>query len=137
MQKPDFKTLLQGAGFKATLGRIALLEALWHTQKPLAVPALTKSVGRKMNQVTLYRALEALASAGISRRVDLGHAHAHYEFEKSHHHHIICTDCGRVEDITNVNVEKELEKLSHSSKQFNSIYSHNLEFFGSCKSCTK
>jgi Fe2+ or Zn2+ uptake regulation protein len=97
---------------------------------------LAKKLKKSLDEATVYRALEALASSGIIRRVDLGHSHAHYEFEKSHHHHIVCTDCGVVEDIEVISVEKELEKMTGSSKQFKSIYSHNLEFFGSCKSCS-
>lgn len=131
MKKPDFKALLQEAGYKATLGRLALLELLWGEEKPLAVHSIEKKLKGKMNEVTLYRALEALAEKGVIRRVDLGHGHAHYELEKKHHHHLVCTDCGVVEDVNVCPLP-----LVENSKKFKSIYSHNLEFFGVCRSCS-
>src|ERR1700722_17768992 len=102
MQKPAIETLLRERGFKATAGRIALLEALWAASAPLSVQAIAQILKKEkasIDEATLYRALEALAGAGIVRRIDLGHSHAHYEFEKKHHHHLVCTDCGVVEDV--------------------------------------
>ena len=135
MQRPDFTVLLREKKFKATPGRVELLTTLWEQAKPISVFALAKKLEKSMDEATVYRALEALASSGIIRRVDLGHGHTHYEFEKSHHHHIVCMDCGVVEDITDDAVEKQLTKMTGGSKRFKSIYSHNIEFFGSCNSC--
>jgi Fe2+ or Zn2+ uptake regulation protein len=91
------------------------------------------------NQTTVYRALEALAETGAVLRVDLGHAHAHYEVarKKDHHHHIICKSCGKIEDIE-VCGPRELEStVLKKSKKFSIIKSHALEFFGVCNICVK
>lgn len=133
--KPDIKEVLKKAGFKATPGRLALLELLWAEQKPLAVEAIAAKMEGEINEVTLYRALEAFAAKGIIRRVDLGHSHAHYEMEKSHHHHLVCTSCGVVEDVDVCAVPKVESHVLKASSRFKSIYSHNLEFFGSCVRC--
>jgi Fur family ferric uptake transcriptional regulator len=132
MEKPDFKAQLKDAGFKATPRRIELLELLWKEKEPLAVGMLAAKLKGEMNEVTLYRALEVFADAGLIRRVDLGHGHGHYEMEKKHHHHVVCTDCGTIEDVTVC----PLPALEKSSRRFKSIYSHNVEFFGLCKECS-
>src|ERR1700761_5621683 len=98
---------------------------------PLSVERIGKKLKGEANEVTLYRALEALADKQIIRRVDLGHGHAHYEMEKHHHHHLICTDCGTVEDVA-ICPLPQLER----SKKFASIYSHSVEFFGLCLHCS-
>ena len=56
-------------------------------------------VGESTRLRLFVSALEALANKNIIRRVDLGHSHTHYEMEKKHHHHVVCTDCGDVEDV--------------------------------------
>ncbi len=136
MEKPDFKGALKEAGFKATPGRLQLLEVLWKESKPLTVIEIQKRLHNNLNEVTLYRALEAFAKAGLVRRADFGHDHAHYELAigKPHHDHIVCTDCGRVDDIEDRALERAVERASKGSREF-TIYSHNLEFFGLCKKC--
>ena len=101
MPKADRAELLRSAGLRATPGRLSLLEVLDKEPKPVTVQQLEKRMKGALNHVTLYRALEALTSAGIVARVDLGHDHAHYELVagKPHHHHAICRDCGLIEDI--------------------------------------
>ena len=134
--KPTYKEALKVAGFKATPKRLELLEALARVEEPLTVLAIQKLLRNKMNEVTLYRALEAFAAAGLVRRVDLNHDHAHYELAmgREHHDHAVCTNCGVVEDIKGCALEP-LEKKALVQSNFRSIYSHNLEFFGLCKQC--
>lgn len=141
VEKPDFKALLKGAGFKATPGRLQLLELLARTDLPLSVIKIQKHLGKvgkkKLNEVTLYRALEAFAQAGLVRRIDLNHDHAHYELVagREHHDHVVCTRCGIVEDVEGCTMVP-LEKKALVQSKFAGIYSHNLEFFGLCRTCS-
>ena len=70
---------LRAAGFRATFGRVKLLELLAKNQRPLRVETIAKAMGKHMDQANAYRALEAFAERGLVRRVDLGHPHTHYE----------------------------------------------------------
>jgi Fe2+ or Zn2+ uptake regulation protein len=137
MKKPDFSDLLRRNGLKATHGRIALLEALWREAKPVSAPRLARMLVRDMNEVSLYRTLEKLVAADVITRTALGSALAHYEFEKKHHHHLVCTKCESVEDVA-LCVPPLLEKkvLAHS-RAFERISSHSLEFFGVCRACAR
>lgn len=91
-----FAEALRDKGFRATYGRVALLEALGAAGKPLAVEALAERVAGKLDLTNTYRALEALAEAGLVARIDLGHRHTHYELAAlaPHHHHFVCEGCG-------------------------------------------
>ncbi len=132
----DLKALLHSSGFKVTPKRLKLLELLQIESKPLTVLEIQKKLRNVPDTVTLYRALEAFVSKGIIRRVDLGHSHAHYEFATgSHHHHLVCTNCARVEDVAvclGPSVEK---KVLAQSAHFKNINQHALEFFGLCRAC--
>lgn len=134
-----FKELLRGANQRATPGRIALLETLEKSTRPLSTRGIAEKLPRSLDQATLYRALEALTGAGIVRRVDFQHDHAHYELAsgKTHHHHLICEKCDTVEDIEECSAEKLGAMLLKKSKKFGSIKNHSLEFYGICNSCIK
>ena len=88
----DFKTLLRSRGFRATPGRVALLRTLWSAKRPLTVDEIGRWLD--LNVVTLYRALNDIAQAGLLLRGSgVGDA-MHFSYPKNHHHHMICTDCG-------------------------------------------
>ena len=132
--------LLKEAGFKATPGRIALVTLLSETREPLTVTAIQEklsALSTPLNTVTLYRALEGLVDRGLVRKVDFQHPHAHYELVvgKKHHHHMVCNNCGDIEDIETCEPRAVEKSALKHSKKFASIKTHSLEFFGTCKKC--
>ncbi len=132
-----FAELLRVAGFKATRQRLMLLNVLSKEDRPLTVSEIKERL-MEVDQVTIYRALEAMADKNIVRKVDTKHAYTHYELvaTKKHHHHAICVVCGKIEDVElclPTTLEREVEK---SLKNFSSISGHSLEFIGRCKQCT-
>jgi Fe2+ or Zn2+ uptake regulation protein len=136
----DFALLLRESGHKATPGRLSLLQVLAKASRPLTIPEIAAAIeaaGGSLNQATLYRALEALLDVDIVRRVDMQHAHAHYELTASaqHHHHLICKSCGHIEDVERCDIHEIEHTVLKKSKFFASIQSHSLEFFGYCKKC--
>lgn len=135
--KPDdvFALMLQNAGFRITSGRLELLRVLASAKKPLSVATVVKALNKKADQATVYRALEDLANKGVINRVDLRHGHAHFEFvpKEKHHHHLVCTSCGALEDMK---CPVRIPKTSVHSKKFKDIRDHSAEFFSLCNSCT-
>lgn len=131
--------LLQNAGLRVTNGRRALLRVLAEEKIPLSVERIRARMKPLPDKVTLYRSLEALVEAGIARRIDLGHAHAHYELAegRAHHHHLVCQRCGIVEDIKNCSANALQKTSLKKSKLFASVQDHSLELFGVCKACAK
>lgn len=128
--------MLRDKGFRSTEGRLALLGFLKTTDKPSSVPEITARLGKNLDEVNVYRALEALTRAKILARSDVRRGGAHYEFIHGHHHHIVCNTCGHTEDIENCDNEKmETKALKRSS--FAAIDTHALEFFGTCTPCAK
>jgi Fur family ferric uptake transcriptional regulator len=140
MQKTaDTSSLLRSAGLRATPGRIRILAALARLDAPASIPHLKKNLGKNgPDDVTLYRALDALAAAGIVVRADLQHGHAHYELAagRKHHHHVVCKNCGRVEDIEVTHAAQPEREALRRTKGFASIDAYALEFFGVCIQCS-
>ena len=132
-----FALLLRESGYKATPGRLSLLQVLAKADFPLTPQEIVEELGGKINQATIYRALESLVEVGVVRRTDMQHAHAHYELSTGakHHHHLICKTCGRVEDVERCDVSEIERTVLKKSKLFAMIQDHSLEFFGRCKKC--
>lgn len=133
---PVFIQLLRDVGLKVTPARLRLLDVLSKNDRPLTVTEIAAKLP-DVNQVTIYRALVALGEVGIVRRVDVQFAYTHYELvaTKKHHHHAICSMCGRIEDV-DACLPRSLEKeVLGKLKDFSSLTSHSLEFIGRCNTC--
>jgi len=57
-----------------------------------------------------------------------------YEISGPHHHHLICLNCDRIEEVVLKNDLAKEEKRLAKNNNFK-ILKHSLEFFGSCKNC--
>ena len=129
---------LKQGGFKVTKSRLAVLRVLAATKQPLSVQTIIKRLsGSDADQATVYRMLTALTEANILRRIDFEHGHAHYElFDDQDHHHVVCTNCHRIEDVRDCNVSSMADQILKQSK-FAEINRHSLEFFGLCQECKR
>lgn len=129
------QALLRDHGFYSTEGRLQLLSFLKKAAAPVSVPEAAKRIGKNLVDANVYRALEALTKAGVLVRSDVRRGGAHYEYPHSHHHHIVCSDCGHTEEVEDC-ADKSLEKkVLRNSDSFAAVRTHALEFFGQCKNC--
>jgi Fe2+ or Zn2+ uptake regulation protein len=138
-KEKEYAELLRGAGMRATPGKIQLLSVLEKEPKPLTVYEIEDKLGGTMNQVTVYRSLDALYKAQIVKRVNLEHDHAHFELAagREHHHHAVCRNCGYIENIEIPHATKPEQEAMKQTKGFAMLDSYSLEFFGMCKKCYK
>ncbi len=121
---------------RKTPARTAIFEYLERAKTPVDVSDILeylRSKNLKTNKVTVYRNLESLYNKGFLEKFEFGEGKSRYEVKKEHHHHLICTNCGRVEDVSG----EYLKDLETNIKKENGflVKSHSLEFFGLCKNC--
>ncbi len=139
MQAGDNKMIvekiLQKSGLKKTKGRVQILGLLVNANKPLSIEEIECLVGTDVHFVTLYRMLHQFAKSGIVYQTDLRKGKVHYELQKKHHHHIVCSICGVQEDVP-MCMDALQASVASRSKKFNAIDNHVLEFFGVCKKCS-
>lgn len=89
---------------RLTTHRKEILELLQRTPDTLTASDIHTKLPH-INLVTIYRALEYLATASAVKKVHLGSDEAHYEVQATPHHHAICTECGKVIHFTTNNTE--------------------------------
>ena len=95
-----------------------------------ALAARVRGVGR----ATVFRTLKLLVDEGVVCRVLLDDGHLHYRLSRSaHHHHLVCTQCGAIEDFTTCDVAEVIDDLSRRTGY--EIESHWLELYGRCSRC--
>lgn len=105
-------------------------------QKPQTVLEIFTSVRSKkksIDKVTIYRILVHFRELGIVNEIHLGDREIRYELKHDkHHHHLVCENCGSIDDV----LLREDILLSEVQKQSSfKVKKHTLEFFGLCKNC--
>jgi Fe2+ or Zn2+ uptake regulation protein len=132
---------LRGDGLRYTASRRAVVDVLARTDRPLTIPEILDAEP-SLAQSSAYRNLTELIGAGVVHRIVSGDEYSHFELAEdltSHHHHLVCTSCGRVTDVT---LSDELESsLDHAlaqvagSQGFTAEH-HRLDVLGRCAACT-
>jgi len=133
------RALLAEHGYRVTEGRVELLTLLRNSLEPLTASEIHLRMNHSIDKATLYRALEDFVVSKIVAKVNLQDGVAYYELLHldHHHHHIVCENCGKIEDIESCDQVSLQKKVLRSSKHFKIVNSHSLEFFGLCHACCK
>ncbi len=93
---------LAGAGVRYTKGRRLVVRALGRAGGPRSAAELHERLRPGVPLSSLYRTLTVLAEAGVLARSHDGNGVALFELAewlRGHHHHLVCVECGRVEDV--------------------------------------
>lgn len=137
--KQDAVEPIRKAGLRATKPRTLLLSYLRKLKRPQTVIEIAGGLKRSIDQVTVYRTIESFKKAGLVRELELGQGRPQYELadERNHHHHVVCTNCDKVQDFTGCDSDKLAGKALKQVKGFAEITGHSAEFFGLCNSCVR
>jgi len=130
---------LREVSLKATPTRVAVMQCLESTKQPVDVQTIINYLKQKhvdTDPATIFRMMHDFLQKGITRQIQLNEGKARYELSnKRHHHHLICTNCGRIEEVEG-DFLKQMEEEVYKDKQFR-VKDHSLEFFGLCADCQK
>ena len=129
---------LRRHGYKITPQRRTVINAIVQSHEHLTPAAIYKKVSRKdpgIGLVTIYRTLEILAGLGLICEMHAGGNCRSYLVRRpaEHHHHLICSDCGRVVDFTACDLTGLERRLSEETSF--KINGHLLEFLRQCGKC--
>ncbi len=124
---------LELRGHRITSSRRRVLDAVLAQQAHFTVDDLLHTT-RKVGRATVFRTMKILLDLNIVCRVMMDDGALHYRLSTGrHHHHLVCTNCGRVEDFSNCDVNSLVRDLQ-SATQYE-IEAHWLEVYGRCQSC--
>jgi Fur family peroxide stress response transcriptional regulator len=132
----DLREALDAAGHRYTPQRAAVFRYLRQvTHHPTADEIFTavRNEIPDISLATVYKALEALVSAGLARKVTLGDGPARYDGRTDAHDHFRCLGCGAVVDLDHCRDPewaRQLERLAGFE-----VVDVHLEVVGYCPAC--
>ena len=131
---------LRAAGLKVTLPRVKILQILeGSATKHLSAEDVYKALleaDEDVGLATVYRVLTQFESAGLVMRHHFEGGHSVFELTSvEHHDHIVCNECGTVEEFYDDLIEEQQEKIA--KKYGFKITDHNMYLYGICKKCQK
>lgn len=127
---------LKNAGLKATLPRLKIL-SLFETSEVRHLTAedvyrmLLQQGDADIGLATIYRVLTQFEQAGLLIRHHFESGKAVFELNQGgHHDHLVCMQCGRVEEFYDAEIEKRQERIARE-RGF-SIHEHSLYIYADC-----
>ncbi|AKG04367.1 MULTISPECIES: ferric iron uptake transcriptional regulator [Salimicrobium] len=135
------KKQLHSQSYKLTPQREATVRVLLENEADHLsaedVYLLVKEKAPEIGLATVYRTLELLSELKVVDKINFGDGVSRYDLRKEgaehFHHHLVCTECGSVEEIEEDLLE-EVEKVVESDWKFQ-VKDHRLTFHGICKVC--
>ena len=126
---------LKNTGLKATLPRLKILEIFQAgKQRHMTAEDVFRVLLNDRSDVglaTVYRVLTQFEQAGLLNRSNFESGKAVYELnEGQHHDHLVCLDCGKVEEFHDADIERRQHEVA-KAKGF-SIADHSLSIYANC-----
>lgn len=127
---------LKNIGLKATLPRLKILEIFQNsTIRHLTAEDVYRHLLHEeldIGLATVYRVLTQFEQAGLLSRSNFESGKAVFELnEGSHHDHLVCMDCGLVEEFYDAEIERR-QQLIAKQRGFE-LHEHALSLYGTCR----
>lgn len=137
MGNPPIIAVLNRAGYRLTEPRRSLAALIANrdghfTATELLSEARAKRLG--VGRATIFRTLEVLEGLGAVERLDLPSGeHTYVVCEPAHHHHVVCSRCGRSCEIDDAGLRSVVREVARRTGY--RVDEHRLELFGLCPAC--
>jgi Fur family ferric uptake transcriptional regulator len=138
IREKELEALLKKHGHKITQTRLLVLDIFSKNKSPLSAEQVQAKATKitKVDSVTIYRSLASFEKSGILKKVNLLTGTIFFERADDHHHHVVCTECGHIEDFKDCSIGGMIKKVLQSSPNFSTIKDHSVELFGVCNICS-
>ncbi|CCD28916.1 Ferric uptake regulator [Candidatus Glomeribacter gigasporarum BEG34] len=127
---------LKSSGLKATLPRLKILEIFQHSEiRHLSAEDVYRALLNEKLDIglaTVYRVLTQFEQAGLLARQHFESGKSVFELnEGSHHDHLVCINCGQVEEFYDAEIEQRQQNIA-KSRGF-ALHDHSLALYGACR----
>lgn len=125
------------AGYRLTEPRRALAQLIADRTGHFAASDLVREARARrlrIGRATIFRTLEVLSELGVVERLDLPTGeHAYVGCAPTHHHHVVCSNCGRTAEIADAGLRNVVREVARQTGF--RVEDHRLELFGLCPAC--
>ncbi|MHB8574206.1 MAG: Fur family transcriptional regulator [Dehalococcoidia bacterium] len=124
---------LEERGYRVTSPRLAVLAAVADAGDLFSADEVAHRLPR-VGRATIFRTLKLLVALDVLCRVLLDDGSLRYRWSRhGHHHHLVCNDCGAVQDFTACDVAELVKELTLRANF--TVEGHWLEVYGRCSAC--
>lgn len=136
----SIKAKVKLTGIKLTKQREAICQVFFAAVGHLSAEDIlhkARALDPQVSLATVYRTLKILQENGLVTSHNFQDDQALFEprFDDEHHDHLICTECGKIVEFMNLEMEKL--QLSIAKAHGFSITDHKMEIYGLCDICQK
>ena len=129
---------LRQVGLKVTLPRLKILHVLEQAEtQHMSAEAVYQTLvdqGEEVSLATVYRVLTQFETAGLVQRHYFEGGHFVFELDQGEHHdHLVCVQCGVVEEFVDNTIEKRQAEIAKQASF--QMTDHNLTIYGICRQC--
>ena len=133
-----FTAYLREHNLPVTAQRLAIAEVLLTSEHHLSAEEVAKEVtarGRSAGTATVYRTIDTLLESGLLVERDFGEGFRRFEPARDvpNHEHLVCTQCGKVEEFRDERLER-MTTIVAESRGF-ARQRHRLVIHGVCRDC--
>ena len=135
----ELKKIVKQKGLKYTEQREIVLNILLTAKEHLTAEEVYNQIKKEypdsnIGIATVYRALSFLEEVDLIASITFGTDGKKYESNaKSHHDHLICTECGKIIEFIDEKNKKRQDKIA--KKNNFRITSHSMQLYGTCSEC--
>ena len=129
-------TILKEMGLKLTPQRKLIINAIHDVNAHLTAEEIidrVQSIMPEVHKSTIYRTLELLEKTGCVLKSELGEHFIYHHAEEGHHHHLVCSECGKSLDCDE-DLFAPVEKLLREKYSFQINFKH-VVMSGLCEKC--
>ncbi|MFP4163627.1 MAG: Fur family transcriptional regulator [Chitinispirillaceae bacterium] len=139
-RKQRFRNYLRSRGLSFTPQRKFIFDYLSSNTSHFGAEELITALRQhriNVSRATVYRTLGHLEEAGFIRKIELDQNHTHWEYVDgcSHHEHLVCEKCGRIEEFTDPQMEHRINAVAEQNRF--TITRHTVQIFGICGGCSE
>ncbi len=138
-EKIPHKKIIREIGLKVTSQRLQILEVVRNGASHFTAQEVYEAVSERSSPIgfaTVYRFLRTLSEHSYVIEVRMGGMPARYEWAgKRHHDHLTCTECAKIVEFENTEIERLQDKVAKHHGF--TLSDHVLELFGVCNNCRK
>jgi Fur family ferric uptake transcriptional regulator len=132
---------LASTGFRRGGARSAVIDLLEGEACALSAIEIEDALrdkGRRVGRATVYRVLDELDGLGLIAKIEIGDGLTRFEIVfpdgTQHHHHLVCSDCGKLTPFTDEELERTIRR--DARREAFAISDHDVTLHGSCGDCS-
>ena len=131
---PNATARFAESGHRMTAPRRAVLQAVARAAGPFSIEEIYDAAP-EVGRATAFRTMKLLQEAGVVCRVPLEDGTVRYQLAESgtHHHHLICSECGSVAEFSDHALDGGIEQNATAAGF--ELDGHSVELYGRCSNC--